>query len=102
MKITPEMIAKAQAVVPSLTTATVKTMLEAATAGQVVFAEGVGATVIDGKSKYPTYLHIQITDPLRALGLGEELVRGARQALYNTAESRPITLMLAGDVDLSD
>lgn len=102
MKITPEMLKKAHAVVPSLTIATVKAMLEAATAGQVFFAEGVGETIVAGKSTYPTYLQIEITDPMRALELGEQLVRGARLGLYNKAESRPITLMMAGEVDLSD
>lgn len=102
MKISAEMIEKAQAVMPSLTTATVKAMLEAATQGQVFFAEGAGGTVVGGKSEYPTYLQIEISDPMRALELGEELVRGARQGLYNRAESRPITLMMAGNAELSD
>lgn len=102
MKITPVMLEKAHAVVPSLTMATVKAMLEAATEGQVFFAEGVGKTMVAGKSEYPAYLQIQISDPMRALELGEELVRGARLGLYNKAESRPITLTMAGDVDLSD
>ncbi|MDN0082403.1 hypothetical protein QU487_06500 [Crenobacter sp. SG2305] len=102
MKITEEMIQAAAAFAPELPLATVQRMLEAATQGQFIFADDAGAVIENGKTHWPALLHVQINDPFRALEYSQQLMTGARRRLENPSNTLPITLMLAGDVELSE
>ena len=97
MRITDEMVKAAGAVVPSLTQATVRRMLEAAALGQFVLMEGEGQQVIDGKSRFPALAQIVVNDPLVALDLAQQLTSGARSAIAQKTEQAHITLFVAGD-----
>jgi hypothetical protein len=105
IQVTDEMITAANAVVPALTPATVRMMLEAAMLGQLVFADSEGETQVEGKpgkTQYPLYLQIQIVDPHRALEYAKTLLAGASGRLRSEANDVPITLLMAGDGKFSN
>jgi hypothetical protein len=79
MKITDDMIKAAQQVAPELNAATVRRMLEVATAGENFFLDGVVAA--GGESQRESCLEIMICDANQALDYSQQLVSGARTLL---------------------
>ena len=103
MRVTEKMVVAAAKIAPELSCGTVRRMLEAAMAGNIIFADGIGNgdPAIDGSPCSPIHLQLNFTDPHRALECSEQLVRAARRRLLDQEDRNPILFMLSGDAELS-
>lgn len=101
MKVTDEMVAKAAAVVPAMTDGIVRQMLEAALSGGLVMLAGKGQVIEDGKSRYPDYLQIEVSDVYGALDLSRQLITAVQQQPGTTVLERPALLLIAGEAGMS-
>lgn len=70
---------------------------------QLLFIQGEGQQVIDGKSSYPNYLQVQVTDVREAMNLAQQLMSACSAAIDNGGVFRsPLTLSFAGQALLSE
>lgn len=70
---------------------------------QILFEHGAGQQVVQGKSIYPDYLTIQITDVQEAMRLAQQLLNACADAMSNGGELRsPVSLIFAGQALLSE
>jgi hypothetical protein len=75
----------------------------AGTDSQLLFIQGEGHQVINGKSKYPDYLQIQIGDAQVAMALAQQLLNACSAAISNGGEmTAPVTLLIAGQAIISE
>lgn len=103
MQISPTMLEKAAEQLPGIQPQFIARMLRSVTRdGQLVFKDGEGHAVVDGKSSYPVYMQLIIEDPSRALELAQQLMQGAHRALQGDTGRASVTLSFAGDVMISE
>lgn len=104
MKISDEITRQVCTAVHGLTPDTLNAIFTAAGAeSQVLFVLGHGHQVINGKSKYPDYLQIQIGDAQEAMRLAQQLLNACSAAISNGGELlSPVTLLLAGQAIISE
>jgi hypothetical protein len=102
MKVTDEMVAKATAAVPHMTEETVRQMLEAALSGSIIMIAGQGHAVANGKSEYPDYMQIEVSDTYVALDLARQLISAVQQQPGANTLERPALLLVAGEAGISD
>jgi hypothetical protein len=103
MQISQTMLDKAAEQLPGIQPQFIARMLRNVTAdGQLVFKEGEGHQVVDGKSTYPVYMQVIIDDPVRALELAQQLMQGAQRALQGDTGRATVSLSFAGDVMISE
>ncbi|MDT8992723.1 hypothetical protein RQP54_17760 [Curvibacter sp. APW13] len=97
MQIDREVIQRVCSVVPSATPAVVQAVANAllTSGAQIVFDEGIGQVVDDGKSTYPDYLQLVINDVNKAQRLAAELTSACAR------EWSPVTLLVAGQAELA-
>lgn len=70
---------------------------------QLLFVQGEGHQIVDGKSTYPDYLQLQICDAREAAALAQQLLQACAAAIDNGGVLRsPVTLMVAGQAILSE
>lgn len=70
---------------------------------QILFDQGEGQQVIQGKSQYPDYLTIQISDAQEAMRLVQQLLSACADAMNNGGELRsPVSLNFGGQALLSE
>ncbi len=103
MRVTEKMVVAAAKIAPMLSSETVRKMLEAAMAGNIIFADGIGKgePAIDSSPCSQIHLQLNFTDPHRALECSEQLLYSARRCLLDKERSNPIIFMLSGDAELS-
>lgn len=88
---------------PGITPQLLEAALSAAQNTQILFVQGEGGQVIDGKSEYPDYLQIQIGDVHDAMRLAQQLLNACADSIGNGGALRvPVTLSLAGQAILSE
>ena len=98
MQISPSMLDKAAEHLPGIRPQFIERMLRnVANDGQLVFKEGQGHQVVDGKSTFPVHLQVQIDDPARALELAQQLMHGAQRALQGETSRITVSLSFDGD-----
>lgn len=104
MKTSEEITSKICAAAPNVTPQLLNSILNAAGGDtQIIFAQGEGVEVIDGKGLYPDYLQVQITDASEAMRLAQQLLNACSDAIVNGGELRsPVVLLLAGQALLSE
>jgi len=101
MKVTDRMVSKAAAVVPTLTESTVRKMLEVALSGSVCMVAGKGRVMEEGKSTFPDYMQLEVTDSYEALSLAMQLISAVQLQPGATNLERPAILLIAGESGLS-
>lgn len=70
---------------------------------QLLFVQGEGQQIVDGKSKYPDYLQIQIGSAQEAMALAQQLLNACSAAICNGGVLRsPVTLSIAGQAIISE
>ncbi|MBV7547405.1 hypothetical protein KW849_14030 [Pseudomonas sp. PDM26] len=70
---------------------------------QILFIQGEGQQVIEGKTSYPDYLQVEITDAQEAMNLAQQLLNACSAAISNGGKLRsPVTLLIAGQALLSE
>ena len=70
---------------------------------QLLFVQGEGEQIVDGKSKYPDYLQIQIGSAQEAMALAQQLLNACSAAICNGGVLRsPVTLSIAGQAIISE
>ena len=88
---------------PGMTPQLLEAALNVAGEAQIIFNQGEGHDVIDGKSKYPNYLQIEIADANEAMRLALQLMNACANAIDNGGVLRsPVALILAGQATLSE
>lgn len=103
MEATAEVSKRICAVVPAATPRLVDDVFRGTNDNQLLFIEGEGAQVRDGKPHWPDSLQIHIHDPHTALELAQQLLRAGTEALANGGRMRsPAVLMLGGKAILSE
>ena len=103
MQISPGMLAKVTELLPGVKPQFIERLLRhAADDGQLVFKQGEGHKVVDGKSTHPVHMQVIIDDPALALELAQQLMQGAQRALYGQTERASVTLSFSGDVMISE
>ena len=103
MQISQAMLEKATEQLPGIQPQFIARILRNVTNdGQLIFKEGEGHAVVDGKSTYPVYMQLIIEDPARALELAQQLMQGAQRALQGDTRRASVTLSFAGDVMISE
>ncbi|EPQ6932506.1 hypothetical protein ACUVZD_000149 [Pseudomonas aeruginosa] len=104
MKVSEEVTSQVCTVVPGITPNTLDAIFTAAgTDSQLLFIQGEGHQVIDGKSKYPDYLQIEIGDAQAAMALAQQLLNACSTAIGNGGVlPSPVTLLIAGLAIISE
>ncbi|MFL1481005.1 hypothetical protein [Pseudomonas grimontii] len=70
---------------------------------QLLFVQGEGEQIVDGKSKYPDYLQVEIGSAQVAMTLAQQLLNACSAAISNGGVLRsPITLVIAGQAIISE
>lgn len=88
---------------PGMTPQLLEAALSVAADAQILFTQGEGCEVVDGKSEYPNYLQVEITDPQEAMRLAQRLLNACAEAMSNGGALRqPVTLTFAGQATLSE
>ncbi|RMM39394.1 hypothetical protein QO021_30310 (plasmid) [Pseudomonas amygdali pv. lachrymans] len=98
MKVSEEIANQICNAIPDITPTVLDSIFASAgTDSQLLFVQGEGGQVIDGKSKYPDYLQVQICNAQDAMALAQQLVNACSAAMGNGGVLRsPITLLIAG------
>lgn len=103
MKATEEITALICDSTPGMTPQLLEAALNVAGDAQILFIQGEGGQVIDGKSEYPNYLQIQISDTHEAMRLAQQLMKACADSIGNGGALRfPVSLSLAGQATLSE
>ncbi|KNH43677.1 hypothetical protein M5G27_27900 [Pseudomonas shahriarae] len=104
MKATEEITTQICDAIPELTPELLAAVLNAAGEDcQILFIQGEGQQVIKGKTHYPDYLQVEITDPREAMNLAQQLLNACSAAMDNGGVLRsPVTLSFAGQALLSE
>jgi len=104
MKVSEEISSQICTVIPGVSSMTLDAIFTAAgTDSQLLFIQGEGHQVINGKSKYPDYLQIQIGDAQVAIALAQQLLNACSAAISNGGEmTAPVTLLIAGQAIISE
>jgi hypothetical protein len=98
MQISETMLARAAKLAPQLDADGLQRLLRGLMVdGQLVFKEGEGKTMSEGKVHFPVQLQLIIEDPALALDLAAQLMAGAKRALEGDDKRTRVTLSLAGD-----
>lgn len=104
MKATEEITTQICDAIPELTPELLAAVLNAAGEDcQILFIQGEGQQVIKGKTHYPDYLQVEITDPREAMNLAQQLLNACSAAMDNGGVLRsPVTLSFVGQALLSE
>ena len=104
MKISEEITTHICETIPEVTPRLLESVLNVAgEESQLLFIQGEGCQVIDGKSAYPDLLQIQIADAQEAMRLAQQLLSACADAFGNNGVLRtPVTLLIAGQALLSE
>jgi hypothetical protein len=104
MKATEEITAQICDAIPEANPKLLEAVLKVAGQdSQLLFIQGEGHQVIDGKSCYPDYLQVEITDAREDMNLAQQLLKACSAAMDNGGEFRsPLTLSFAGQALLSE
>lgn len=103
MKASEEITAQICETTPGVTPQLLESVLCAAGDAQIIFTQGEGCEVIDGKSQYPNYLQVEITDAQEAMRLAQHLLNACADAMSNGGALRvPVSLTFAGQATLSE
>lgn len=104
MRVSEEITIQICDAVPSVTPQVLDAVLSAAAKdSQLVFVQGEGHQVIDGKSSYPDLIQIQINDAQEAINLAQQLLNACATAMANGGELRsPVTLLISGQALVSE
>lgn len=101
MNVTDEMVAKALEAAPDMAIGAIRQILEAALSGQIVMTQGAGQTLAEGKSLYPDYMQIEISDTYMALDIARQLVTTVQQQPAANTLERPAIILVSGSADMS-
>ncbi|MDP5168547.1 hypothetical protein [Pseudomonas syringae] len=98
MKISEEITNQICTAIPGTTPKMLDSLFTAAGQdSQLLFIQAEGQQIVDGKSKYPDYLQIQIGSAQEAMALAQQLLSACSAAICNGGELRaPVTLLIAG------
>lgn len=90
--------------IPAVTPEMLESVLSVASEdSQIIFVQGEGHKVIDGKSFYPDYMSVQISDAYEAMRLAQQLFNACADAIANGGALRaPVSLIIAGQALLSE
>lgn len=104
MKVSEEVISQICTAVPGITSTMLNAVFtKAGEDSQLLFIQGAGHQVIDGKSKYPDYLQIEIRNAEEAMALAQQLLHACSDAISNGGALRsPVTLVIAGQAIISE
>lgn len=104
MKISEEITTQICDAIPAATPVLLDSILAAAADGsQLIFSEGEGQTNVEGKTYYPDYLQLQISDPQVAMRLAQQLMNACAGAMANGGVlPSPVTLLISGEAYLSE
>lgn len=104
MKVSEEVVNQICKSIPGITPYVLESVFTAAgKESQLLFVQGDGQQVIDGKSKYPDYLQIQIGDAQEAMALAQQLLNACSAAICNGGVLHsPVTLVIAGQAIISE
>jgi hypothetical protein len=104
MKISEEITTQICEAIPAVTPALLDSVLAAAADGsQLIFSEGEGQTNVEGKTYYPDYLQLQISDAQVAMRLAQQLMNACADSMANGGVLRsPVTLLISGEAYLSE
>ncbi|TCV51604.1 hypothetical protein [Pseudomonas sp. 460] len=104
MQISEEITSRICETIPGVTPRLLESVLNVAGEdSQLLFVQGEGYQVIDGKSSYPDLLQIQIADAQEAMRLAQQLLNACADAFGNNGALRsPVTLLIAGQASLSE
>jgi hypothetical protein len=96
------MIAAAQEAAPEVDPRTVERILSAAMPGTFVLEVDAGEKIVGGKSFYPARAAILFTDPLRALGVAQEILISANNALMRRETKCALFVHVPGEATFED
>jgi hypothetical protein len=82
--------------------ADVRAIFGSASAGQILFAVNKDQRVVEGKTKWPALLQVNIDDPMLALETAHQLIGSATRALMAGDKTANITLLFGGQAVVSD
>jgi hypothetical protein len=104
MKASEDITTRICEAIPTVTPQLLESVLNiAGMDSQILFDQGEGRQVIEGKVSYPDYLQIQISDAQEAMRLAQQLLNACADAISNGGELRsPVTLLIAGQASLSE
>jgi len=104
MKVSEEITTRICDAIPIVTPELLESVLNiAGKDSQILFDQGEGSQVIEGKGSYPDYLQIQIGDAQEAMRLAQQLLNACADAINNGGKLRsPVTLLIAGQAFLSE
>lgn len=104
MKVSEEITNQICAAIPGTTPKMLDSIYTAAGQdSQLLFVQGEGQQIVDGKSKYPDYLQIQISSAQEAMALAQQLLNACSAAISNGGELRStVTLSIAGQAIISE
>lgn len=104
MHISDSMLVAARKSAPELSDDRIRALLrEVMKESQLLFRTDEGKAFVEGKAEWPVLLQVQVTDPLQALELAQQLMEGAKRALLGDTGARAmVTLSLAGDAMISE
>ncbi|PMV86760.1 hypothetical protein C1X35_31375 [Pseudomonas sp. FW306-1C-G01A] len=104
MKVSEEITAQICDAIPTVTPLLLESVFNVAGKdSQILFDQGEGRQVIEGKVSYPDYLQVQISDAQEAMRLAQQLLNACADAMHNSGELRsPVTLLVAGQASLSE
>ena len=104
MKVSEEITSQVCNAVPGITPNVLDNIFTAAGEdSQLLFVQGEGQQVIDGKSKYPDYLQIEIGNAQEAMALAQQLLNACVAAIGNGGVlPSPVTLLIAGQAIISE
>ncbi len=90
--------------VPGITPNMLKSIFTTAVQdSQLLFVQGKGQQIVDGKSKYPDYLQIEIGNAQEAMALAQQILNACSAAIGNGGVLRsPVTLLIAGQAIISE
>jgi len=77
--------------------------MAASTDAQLVFVQGEGHQTLHGKSVYPDYLVVQISDAQVAMALAQQLMSACSTAINKGGVlAHPVSLQFAGQAIISE
>ncbi|WP_439125954.1 MAG: hypothetical protein ACNJA3_29030 (plasmid) [Pseudomonas rhizophila] len=104
MKVSEEVTNQICTAIPGITPKMLNSVFtKAGQDSQLLFVQGEGQQIVDGKSKYPDYLQIEIGSAQEAMALAQQLLNACSAAIGNGGVLRsPVTLVIAGQAIISE
>jgi hypothetical protein len=104
MELSQEKATEISSTIPGATPQKLEAIFRVATeGGQLIFIEGNGCKISEGKSSYPDYLQLEISDAQVAMRLAQQLINACAESLAcgGVLKSK-VTLVLGGEATLSE